>query len=137
MVTEMNTKLYLWIGFTLEAFAVFIVVGIILFNMGSGDRAYQEYYSKEISLIEDAILTSNGNLVLSYNATERRDNFDFLITQDCEVRVSERGLTNPYLSYYCFGNDFVDKGDDHLELNEFRIDMKDKKILTWGDFGGI
>jgi hypothetical protein len=137
MVTEMNTKLYLWIGFTLEAFAVFIVVGMILFNMSSGDRAYQEYYSKEIGLIEDAILTSDGNLVLSYNITERRDNFDVLITQDCEVRVSERGLTNPYISYYCFGNDFIDKGDDVFELNEFRLELKDKKNLVWGDFGGI
>jgi len=129
---EESYRLYIWIGYTGLALAVFLLVGFILFNIGSGDRVYQEYYGKELGMIVSSALTSNGNLIIDYNLSDKKGDYDFYFIDNCETRISKTGTEVPYLSYSCLDNSFIEKEEVgiNLEMVRFRVD---NGILTVED----
>jgi hypothetical protein len=122
-------RLYIWIGYTGLALAVFLLVGFILFNIGSGDRVYEEYYVDEIGMITNSVLGSNGDLVVEYNISEKNGEFDLVFMDGCEFRISKKGTQVPYLSYFCLDNEFVGKQEERINLGHMRFKILNGNLI--------
>jgi hypothetical protein len=130
MGNEEQDRLLLWMGYSGLALAVFILVGWILFNMGTGDRVYEDYYVREFALVENAILSANGDLTLDYEVIDKKGEFALFISEDCEVKSYRQGKEFPFLTYNCLRNEFIDKGDDSINLDHFRFKLVDGLLLV-------
>jgi len=113
--------MYIWLGYTGLALAVFLLVWFILFNIGSGERVYEEYYIDDIGMVMSSVLSSNGDLVVDYNVSEKNGDFDLVFMDNCEIRISKKGVTVPYLSYFCSDNKVISQQEERINLGHIRF----------------
>ena len=121
---EVN-RLYLWIGYILLSLVVFSIILFALNDFANGDRVYTDKFSNEFSLINSAILTSNGNLIVEYLLEEKNKEYDLIIKSDCESVVNPSGRRGTYKSIYCLNNEFVKIIENKINLDKIRFEFKD------------
>ncbi len=123
---EEANRLYLWIGYTGLAVAVFFVIGLALGNLGNNNAIYQDLIAIDTAFIESSILTSNDEVSLNYNYYDIEKEFRVEITGECEVRVSDIGRDYPYSGYYCLNNEFLDiRSSVSSSLDPLVFELKD------------
>ena len=122
-------RMYIWLGYTGLALAVFLLVWFILFNIGGGDRVYEEYYVGDIGMVMNSVLSSNGDLTIDYNISEKKEKFDLVFMDNCEIRISKKGTVVPYLSYFCPDNKFINKQEERLNLDNIRFRLLNGNLV--------
>jgi hypothetical protein len=116
-------RIYIWMGYTGLALAVFLLVWYILFSIGGGERIYEEYYVDDIGMVMNSVLSSNGDIIIDYNVDEKKGEFDLAFIDNCEIRISKNGMTVPYLSYFCPDNKFINQQEEMINLDSVRFKL--------------
>ncbi len=131
---EVN-RLYLWLGYTGLALAVFFIIGLALSNLGDNNTLYKDLISRDIAFIESSVLSSNDEVYLEYNYSNIEKEFKVEITDECEVRVSDIAREYPYSSYYCLDNGFIDKRSSVTSsLDSLIFELRNDVLAFYGGF---
>ena len=123
-------RMYIWLGYTGLALAVFLLTWFILFNIGSGDRVYEEYFVDDVGMVMSSVLSSNGDLVVDYNISEKNGDFDLVFMDNCEIRISKKGTTVPYLSYLCPDIIAISHQEDIVNLDHIRFRILSGSLIV-------
>ena len=72
------------------------------------------------------LLQSNN---VEYLINERKGEFDLIITNKCEIRISSAGEGSFYKSSFCLDNEFIQKDETKVNLNKIRFVLKDDILI--------
>lgn len=97
----MDERQILYIAYLVIAAIIFTTLGLFA-NNAVDIRAFErEYLSKNIALLEDAIIIGNGEVYVYYKLDEDyADRFDISFRKDCEVVVQTDELEGAD-TFYC------------------------------------
>ncbi len=127
-VEELDRSL-LWIGYIILSGIIFGIIVYALFDIGTGRFLYKDLYSKDNSLLISSIATSNGEVNLEYNVKYKPGEFDIILKENCEVRVSSKDTITNYKVSYCLDNENIQITESKVNLNKIKISLKDDKLI--------
>ena len=126
---EEMVRIKYWIGYILLSVVVFLLIAGALFMFAGGDSVYQDKFALEIGLLENSMLTSNGNLVINYFPLEKFGEYDLVLARNCEIRVSVKDKETPYRSFFCLDNKFIEKQEMKENLGNLSFNLQNDRFF--------
>lgn len=85
-MSAVEERALLWIGYAVIVAIVFLSLFLILNKMSNSTYFEQEYYAKEMALIEHTLLANDFN---HYTSKKVGEKYEFIF-EDCRVTVNEK-----------------------------------------------
>ena len=67
---------------------------------------------------------------MDYNISEKNGDFDLVFMDNCEIRISKKGTTVPYLSYLCPDNKAISQQEEIVNLDHIRFRILSGSLIV-------
>ncbi|MBT3394897.1 hypothetical protein HOA59_01720 [archaeon] len=81
-------RIYLWPGYLIITTIVFLTLFFVLAKVTDGTSFDQSYLAKDISLVEQTLFVSPGEVSFKYNIKQGEDRFNIDIGDGCLIEVN-------------------------------------------------
>ena len=81
-------RIYLWPGYLVITTIVFLTLFFVLAKVTDGTSFDQSYLAKDISLVEQTLFISPGDVSFKYIIKQGEDRFDIGLGESCLVEVN-------------------------------------------------